>query len=537
MSSASDVSIDESSSLDITLAIQTFSFQARLSATPSPILSRSSSPILVGRPTTVRLDSIESRHEKEEDVEGGGEEGESKSAVGDAACSELPFPAPDAIEASPGHNEERNGSPNAGGTTNTPDSTTPLPRPIKQEKTRRTSGGISALLVQEEIARLHLHRVLNEVHARTERTLQYREHCRKEALTRKQILQYYELRWRAFATGAERRTEEERKMSASFGKLYGTTWRQACARQAYLDDALYGDIVDKLEEGNGESGRPRSFGRDDMADMRRMTRDVQHELLRQFQHFDVPLQVRTYYTDVKERLMEMFKVMQRELWFFIQLSDLSKDGDEDEEEYFVHATVTFLAAARTPPRPPRTGPSSITPLVDIFISNVAMALARGIEFDMQDDPTQTAGPRKYPAYDAIRSCQEEEYRDWMLEGCDTPQIARRLSLWRGERRAETVQEFKRTMLSVHTTVQQEFIHGATKPDVVTLVLFKGGHPVTIKDVDLHELRSLGWTYDESLDCRFWRYEVFEDDFLLKVSMDGEVLGMLARDGRYFAWIG
>ncbi|RYP88542.1 hypothetical protein DL769_000238 [Monosporascus sp. CRB-8-3] len=91
-------------------------------------------------------------------------------------------------------------------------------------------------------------------------------------------------------------------------------------------------------------------------------------------------------------------------------------------------------------------------------------------------------------------------------------------------------------------VEQVFCPDIIQRGEVSLVLVKGNHPSTVKNVSAKDLERLGWFHETVHgQRRYWRCEPSKIDSrglarnIFKVGMDGEILGAYCRNGRSWAF--
>lgn len=131
-----------------------------------------------------------------------------------------------------------------------------------------------------------------------------------------------------------------------------------------------------------------------------------------------------------------------------------------------------------------------------------------------------------------------EYIAWVTAGVDPVKLGNFETNWHRLKRKELLRDYRKNMDSVKITVVQEFCPDLVSPGVVSLLLAKGGYPTGIRDVSAEELESLGWVAGRGEGSRvYWRCEPANEDAdeipmdLLKVGMDGEILGAFCMDSR------
>ncbi|RYP15329.1 hypothetical protein DL765_005785 [Monosporascus sp. GIB2] len=137
----------------------------------------------------------------------------------------------------------------------------------------------------------------------------------------------------------------------------------------------------------------------------------------------------------------------------------------------------------------------------------------------------------------------QPYMDWVFDGVSLGQLDRFRMEWHRVKREKALREFRASMASVKIQVEQEFCPDIIQPGAVSLVLVKGNHPSTVKNVSAEVLESLGWFHEMvNGQRRYWRCKLsnkgplgFARD-ILKVGMDGEVLGAYCLDGPSWAFL-
>ncbi|KUJ18517.1 uncharacterized protein LY89DRAFT_774360 [Mollisia scopiformis] len=141
-----------------------------------------------------------------------------------------------------------------------------------------------------------------------------------------------------------------------------------------------------------------------------------------------------------------------------------------------------------------------------------------------------------------------EYVSWAISVLDHTELAKQCKDWP---RDQTIKDFR----SMFKSCMQEFVEDlddTSSDSTASLILLKGNKLVNIQPVAIEDLRRMGW-HRQKLHGGFWRYqrklvkvstawqkylgmdaEVFGGkycfDVILKVRMDGEVIGISTPDG-------
>ncbi|KAF5026804.1 hypothetical protein F66182_1088 [Fusarium sp. NRRL 66182] len=371
------------------------------------------------------------------------------------------------------------------------------PQQIELENSDANPAISGSLLEQEEVERLSLFRTLQQVGERTEKIRQHRYKCRKRSMWEKKKIMARHHRYKDETDGKLERTSPSREAVDRVAK-------ENRLLQEYLDDTLYGDIVDRLD-GDGESAN--EFGQDELVDLERMMEDVQLEFLEQCRDFDISKDDSPRHSTTRLRIISMVESVERGLWEYIDKRDMSDERDtEDLVKAFMTDTCLYGA---------KSVPLSIAPILQELNHKVIQQMASCI--DTRESMKRAVERLGYEAsclpkaslFSKLESFSRAEYTNWILGNMDWANIRDCLSMWHRERRADTVREFRREMDSIHLSVEQEFITGIVKSSGVSLVLFKGGHPATIKHVSDPDLKRMGWVEESApgLEHTYWRYEI------------------------------
>lgn len=430
---------------------------------------------------------------------------------------------------------------------------------------RHGSGRSIGLDTPEETARIEIIRELNKINRKSDNLLARRRQCHERYSMRRNAIP----QWRN-TTGAANR---ELTATQAFNEDYRAAREEELAIQRYRDKFRYGEILHEADDETIPTSLARVAARHyseeaDMADQQRMAQEVHDAFLARSVPFDVSPGDQKK-DNLTSRLRIVFGALQTGFWDHVKSTEWDQNCDI-EIGALRYLKESCPAIPDTKPRP------SIDPLLDGFLRNIASAMAAGVKQDQEkqqeSDHPQDQGPWTFPACDALM-CTKNEYVRWtfgiILEEVRTSC----LRLWRREQRAATISAFQRESgPSQRATMSLEFIPNIHNRGTVSLVGFKGTKPTALRHLSSRELRQFGWRRgpDRRLERspkgppsptparpgpgrfinffpnpvpissepaptpspnpapaidEYWRYKTAGPNFLFKVNMDGELLGV------------
>ncbi|KAF7515139.1 hypothetical protein G7054_g14737 [Neopestalotiopsis clavispora] len=296
------------------------------------------------------------------------------------------------------------------------------------------------------------------------------------------------------------------------------------ARQGYLEEVLYGVI--KEDEDEEEHSQ--------LDDLEEIVDRVESELVNRVSHFE-EWKVRKLQTH--QRIIMALDRAEKELWKSPELMDAVANDEAHNAKSFAQnirgIVDSFLLKDAS--LPDTTQKTFIDRLADAcwedIISYITVEILSATTEDLLESSPSGAWLEPFEE-SRINHASTPAYRQWLI-GSLTPGNERKLcrELYRLKRQ-EIVREYKSCMETVKMSVKQEFCLGAVHPDEVSLVLMKGNHLTGVRAVSRSTLRAMGWFHDMATKD-YWRCALYDknDDSveLIKVSMDGEVLGLFCLD--------
>lgn len=295
----------------------------------------------------------------------------------------------------------------------------------------------------------------------------------------------------------------------------------------YLDEMLYGAITE-MPDGNSPT---------QLTDLEEIVEQVEKRMIVPCSRFD---SWKFAGKPWGERLVLVLEALEKAFW-----NDLSSfwwiamDDECSEQEWYRRVTQRCSAFMfRTcPPKSStvNTRRTFIDTLLSQFEENIVRAMIGAVPYPISHSRLQR-GPKGTKWLDRFRESRVDgrlapSYIEWVTAGADLDQLKRFCVEWHAVKREEALREFRESMKMVKMKVEQVFCPDIIQPGVVSVVLIKGDHLATVKDVSAYDLASLGW-FHESVDGqhRYWRcglanydsWDVARD--IYKVGMDGEFLG-------------
>ncbi|KAK1671997.1 hypothetical protein BDP55DRAFT_274935 [Colletotrichum godetiae] len=333
-------------------------------------------------------------------------------------------------------------------------------------------------------------------------------------------------------------------------------------RQDCLDGALYGAIEERLRE-HGPETKPTKT-------LEEILLHVESDLIESFGAFDRPWRAwglqpyqrtkpdpplhdmsskRQFLNrDVvpHERLAKILGEMYLEWWVELA-SDPSVPQVNLRETITARLNINYQSQRRS---------DQLSQIRSFFvmpyISRIGAGMSRALEDALATGTDPRAVRHDFPDHvDVIQrvktsrtkwgSSLSDQYMDWMTSSFCAEYLEEICKSWEVVLRKETCYTYRKTMASI-VDIRQEFCPGIRKRGIVSLVLLKGGYPASIKDVSATELQSMGWF--EDVNGAYWRYE-YESAYsrgtkagekaIYRVTMEGEVLGMLSPNGNLIGW--
>lgn len=328
-------------------------------------------------------------------------------------------------------------------------------------------------------------------------------------------------------------------------------------RQDFLDEALYGDIEEKLRE--------QSQKRKPAKTLEEIILRVESDLIDSFPAFDCPwrgwgLQPHERYSSdptrhgmstlreslnskvsSEQRLANILGEMYLEWW--IELVRAPRIG---LREMITARLESFHKTHRGSDELSRIRGFLIEP----YLKRLSAGISHALEVALESGVSPEASIHQFPDHlDIIQTIKESrvngsltrDYMDWISSDLSVEDIENICEAWTITLRTDTCRTYRTTMASI-VDIRQEFCLGVRKPGVVSLILLKGGYPATVKDVSAEELESMGWFEDEN--GGYWRYE-YESAYwrgtksgemaIFRVTMEGEVQGMRSLNGDWIGW--
>ncbi|KAF3019781.1 hypothetical protein E8E14_011783 [Neopestalotiopsis sp. 37M] len=296
------------------------------------------------------------------------------------------------------------------------------------------------------------------------------------------------------------------------------------ALQGYLEEVLYGVI--KEDEDEEEHSQ--------LDDLEEIVDRVESELVNRVSHFE-EWKVRKLQTH--QRIIMALDRAEKELWKSPELMDAVANDEAHNAKSFAQnirgIVDSFLLKDAS--LPDTTQKTFIDRLADAcwedIISYITVEILSATTEDLLESSPSGAWLEPFEE-SRINHTSTSAYRQWLI-GSLTPGNERKLcrDLYRLKRQ-EIVREYKSCMETVKMSVRQEFCLGAVHPDEVSLVLTKGNHLTGVRAVSRSTLRAMGWFHDMATKD-YWRCALYDknDDSveLIKMSMDGEVLGLFCLD--------
>ncbi|KAI3534328.1 hypothetical protein CABS01_05568 [Colletotrichum abscissum] len=331
-------------------------------------------------------------------------------------------------------------------------------------------------------------------------------------------------------------------------------------RQDFLDEALYGDIEEKLRE-QSQKKKPAKT-------LEEIILRVESDLIDFFPVFDRPW--RGWGLQPHER--SNFDPANHER-YFLRESLNSKVSSEQRlasilGEMYLEWWIELVQA----PNGPRVGLREMITarldsfykthrlsdelsrvrsfLIEPYLERLSSGISHALELALESGVSPEASIHQFPDHlDVIQIIKESrvngsltrDYMDWISSDLSAEDIESICEAWKITLRTDTCNTYRKTMASI-VDIRQEFCLGVREPGVVSLILLKGGYPATVKDVSAEELENMGWFKHEN--GGYWRYE-YESAYwrgtksgemaIFRVTMEGEVQGMQSLNGDWVHW--
>ncbi|KAJ3544790.1 hypothetical protein NM208_g2863 [Fusarium decemcellulare] len=377
---------------------------------------------------------------------------------------------------------------------------------------------------EEDAKRMKLHRVLKDIESEGKRIRESRAHNRRQAPKWKADLVSHVSQHETLRTPCE---EEDSQIQKE--KMLGNIRAWQSKMQTFLDEALYGDVEEKLlEEGQSGigAGKPLDYLEDVLL-------QVESGIYQRCSNcgFYAPNDADSQALMGDELdLVATVVAFCRNLWCYVSgIRDVNKQSITAAASRFVEKNCNSSKDTRVA--------RDIKALEDAYM----LTLRDGFVDMFLKDRQFLWRPRGEQSLESVRAIRfsrrkghlTSEYMDWAISAADLEEVEKCCARMQQEIRAETIRTYKETMRSV-TEITQEFCPNLVRPGLVSLVLFKGSYAATIRDVSDAELREMGWHIDQRAELRYWRYTVDErvdgqsgiaKMTIFKISMDDEVMGM------------
>ncbi|KAF4628643.1 hypothetical protein G7Y89_g9510 [Cudoniella acicularis] len=376
----------------------------------------------------------------------------------------------------------------------------------------RTYGGLSA----EELQAMQLRRAIRVMDQRWEAFESHNQECKLRSRMRGPVLiAMTDLPCASLAPSEDLQLDllkfekymEEYKKEALFGHI--------------RDQGMQHDETDKLRVDSGD---------DHLEDV---LLSVEDSFLERCSYFDGASTKRGY--SKVARMSLVMKNMQDTLWEEVK--------ETDEEEQGVGQLVARFLAYRCP------RDRTFNLLAEQYFRILSRDLMEGVVAQRNgfDVPTLTLVEELKDS----RRVEDEltpEYIDWAISVLDHTELTKRCKNWSRDKELED-------FLATFKNCRQKFVEDpddTTSETAISLVLLKGNKLVNTQPVSSEDLSRMGW-YRQNFRSGFWRYQVdsvnlpvawqkrlgmdgkltdgeFRFDVILKVRMDGEVIGILTGDG-------
>ncbi|ETS74198.1 hypothetical protein PFICI_14064 [Pestalotiopsis fici W106-1] len=298
--------------------------------------------------------------------------------------------------------------------------------------------------------------------------------------------------------------------------------------QEYLEEILYGVIKEDEDEAE----------RTELDDLEEIVERIESELVNRISHFE---DWKIQKLDSHDRIIRAFDRAEKELWKLPELRDaIANDASRDAASFnrSIKSVVNSFIL-KDASLPEGTQKTFIDHLVDACWSEIISSIVEAIlSVDTTDLLEGSPTGAWLAPFETSRMNHKSTaaYRRWLI-GDLTSRGCRQLCLdLHRLKRQETVREYRTCMETVKMSVRQEFCCGAVRPDEVSLILMKGNHLTGVRTVSPSMLQMLGWFYDVASE-NYWRCTIFETSDrrkeLIKMSMDGEILGLFSMDARSY----
>lgn len=405
-------------------------------------------------------------------------------------------------------------------------------RPIQnqEEEAKETDDTSSAALLKEESDRVRLLQTLARVGSDWERMRSLRQHSQESGAQRmEQLIGRY-----GNDTDGGAVTEKTLRMMGILAELD----KEKKRRQEYLDDALCVHLEGKSPTTDDDASR------ETPDHWEKLVQRAEQGIIRRCRPVDIYASSWNLTPPKPQfRLVRIVKSLYSSTWNYLSSRprNLSRSFQDD-----IAASRGFIEEKCRKSDILQTGTMIVDPIIDSYFTAIAEELSEDVVLDMRE------GQRR-PDLDTLRVCEKihnsrhndhltPEYSTWASSRLDPAQRDAIFLEWNRNKQQEILTTFRKDMHSAKVSVRQEFCWDGVTPGVVSLVLFKNDWPSAVKDVAPEDLQNMGWVLEHYKNSNhFVRRQVHRGaregrEHIFQISMDDEVLAMLALDGkRWIYW--